>query len=349
MQIAKRKIGPDHLPYIVAEIGANHSGSLGLAMDSIIAAIDAGASACKIQCYTADTITFKGDRDEYIVKSGPWKGQHLHDLYKSAETPPSMVSALFDFAKKNKITLFASVFDFSGVDLVVSLGAPAIKVASFEIVDTPLIGYAARTGLPMIISTGMATTKEIMDAANTFYRERLLPEGQLALLHCISNYPAKAAEANLPALGPLSELLGKRHVVGFSDHTLGIGSAVAAVVYGASIIEKHFILDRSHGGPDSSFSLEPSEFAQLTKACKEAWQAIQWAPQKLQPNLQYRKSVHVTADISSGDSFSTDNCRILRPASGLSPSFYPTILAGVATCDLKAGTPLKSEMVSTLC
>lgn len=345
MQIAKRKIGPDHPPYIVAELSGNHNGSLGLAMDSIVAAVDAGADAVKIQCYTADTITFKGDGDEYIVKSGPWKGQHLHSLYKSAETPPSMVRDLFGFAQKNKITLFASVFDFSGVDLVVSLGTPAIKIASFEIVDTPLISYAAQTKLPMIISTGMATTQEITNAMNEVYPHNK----QLALLHCISNYPASPKEANLTALGPLSELLGKRHVVGFSDHTLGIGSAVAAVAYGASIIEKHFILDRKLGGPDSSFSMEPSEFAQLTKACKEAWQAIQWAPQKLQPNLAYRKSVHVTCDISSGDSFSKDNCQILRPASGLSPSFYPTILAGVATCDLKAGTPLKSEMVSTLC
>lgn len=350
MQIAGRKIGSDYEPYLIAEISGNHNGSLGLALDTITAAADAGADAVKIQCYTADTLTFKGEGDEYIVRSGPWKGQHLHDLYKSAETPPSMVRDLFNFAKKNKITLFSSVFDQGGVDLVVSLRTPAIKIASFELTDTPLIAYAAQQGLPMIISTGMGSTQEVTDALNIVYRERLMPNwDNVALLHCISSYPASPKQANLPALGPLSSLVGGRHVVGFSDHTLGMGSAVGAVCFGASIIEKHIILDRRNDGPDSSFSMEPSEFALMVKACKEAWQATRWSLQKRQPNLAYRKSIHVVADISSGESFSKDNCRILRPASGIAPCFYQTILGGVATCDLKAGTPLSASMVSTLC
>jgi len=267
-----------------------------------------------------------------------------------------MVEDFSTHAKRVGIPLFASVFDFSGVDLVQSLFLPAIKIASFELVDTPLIEYAAETGLPMIISTGMGTSEEIKDAIHAYGKGNKRPELNLALLHCVSSYPASPLEANLPALGPLSELVGAKHVVGFSDHTLGIGSAVGAVAFGASIIEKHFIRDRSVGGPDSAFSMEPAEFAQLVTACKEVWQATQ-SPRLSSPqaqgqdqwqNRKYRKSLYVVKNVSSGESFSKDNCRILRPSGGLAPKFYPSVLASVANRDLAAGTPLLANMVSAL-
>lgn len=347
MKIAGKNIGFGYPPYVVAEISANHNGSVTEGFRLIDAAKEAGADAVKIQCYTADSICMKGD---FVIEGPNWTGQNLYDLYKAAETPPKMVKELFQYARRNHIPLFASVFDFDGADFVVRLGMPAIKIASFELVDTPLIEHCAGYGLPMIISTGMGTREEIMDAVNSYNYYRSGRQGDLALLHCISNYPAKPGETNLPALGPLSSLLGGHHVVGFSDHTLGVGTAVAAVSFGASIVEKHFIMDRSSAGPDASFSLNPDELSALVIACREAWEAIQ--PQKgsapLQPNRAYRKSLYLVRDVSCGDSFSRENVRILRPALGLSPKFYQSVLAGVATRDLKAGTPLSPEMVSTL-
>jgi N-acetylneuraminate synthase len=335
---------------MIAEISANHNGSLIEAKKLIQAAADCGADAVKIQCYTADSLTFRGEGDEFIVRGGPWNGKSLYDLYKSAETPPLMARELFRYAQNNKIELFSSVFDFDAVDLVVELGAKCIKIASFELIDFPLIQYAASKGLPMIISTGMGTRSEIGDAVNAFHRYSAIPD-HLGLLHCVSEYPASPAEANLPALGPLSTLLGGRHVVGLSDHTLGVGVSCAAVAFGATIIEKHLCLDRSNGGPDAGFSLEPVEFATLVKTCQEAWQATRsGVPRAHGPSyLGYRKSLYVVRDLSAGDSFSKENVRIIRPARGLAPRFYQSVLAGVATQDLRAGTPLRREMVSSLC
>ncbi len=351
MIINNSSIGPSHRPYIIAELSANHHGSVAEGCKLIQAAADCGADAVKIQCYTADSLTFPGEGDEFILKGGVWEGRHLHELYKEAETPPQMVKELFRYARNSQITLFSSVFDHDGVDLMLELGAPALKIASFELVDLPLIQYAAKTGLPMIISTGMGTREEIMDAMNTFYG--FSPHKKdLAMLHCISSYPANPSEANLSALGPLSDLLGARHAVGFSDHTLGFGTAAAAISFGASIIEKHFILDRNQGGPDSGFSMEPDEFSSLVMACREAWEAIQ--PHQPQgrgasANRAYRKSLYVVRDMACGDIFSTENLRAIRPAYGLSPKFYPSVLGASATQELKAGTPLRREMVSALC
>lgn len=354
MKIAGREIGLGHKPYIIAEISANHRGSAAEGIKHLQAAADCGASACKIQCYTADSLTFRGDGDEFIVKGGPWGGRHLYDLYKEAETPPELVKELFKYAKKSGITLFASVFDHEGVDLMVELGSPALKIASFELVDLPLIQYGAKTGLPMIMSTGMANRGEVLDAMNTFYGASK-GKNNLAMLHCVSSYPAHPSEAGLPALRPLSEFLGARHAIGFSDHTLGFGTAAAAVSYGAAIIEKHFILRRDNGGVDSGFSMEPDEFATLVTACQEAWAAIQPLPAPSRghvnsaANLAYRKSLYVVRDLSCGDIFSDKDVRAIRPAYGLPPKFYPSVLGASATRDLKAGTPLQPEMVSTLC
>lgn len=345
MIIGKRKIGPGNPPYIIAEIGANHGGDFIHGCRTIDAAKAAGADAVKLQCYTAESICADTD---FVVDAKAWKGKRLFDLYKEAETPPKLVKDLYLYAKRVGITLFASVFSPEDAEFCGAIGMPAFKIASFELIDTPLIKHCAAMGLPMIISTGMGSGQEIIDALNAYHQADVGPKPNVALLHCISSYPAKPEEANLAQLGPLSELLGARHVVGFSDHTLGVGTAAAAVAYGACIIEKHFILDRRAGGPDSSFSLEPDEFARLVVACREAWQATRSAHQSpAQSSMKaYRKSIWVTADVSCGDSFSKDNCRVLRPAGGLPPSIYASVLGSVASRDLKAGTPLTEEMVS---
>lgn len=344
MIIAKRKIGPGHPPYIVAEIGSNHGGNFIRGCRTIDAAKEAGADAVKLQCYTAETICAKAG---VKLEGNIWAGKNLYELYKEAETPPKLIKDLYHYALKVRIPLFASVFSFEDADYCGAIGLPAFKIASFELVDTPLIQHCAAKGLPVIISTGMGTRQEILDAINAYHKGNCGSQANLGMLHCVSSYPASPQEANLAQIGPLSELARRDHVVGFSDHTLGVGTAAAAVAFGASIIEKHFILDRGLGGPDSSFSLEPVEFRALTTACREAWEAIQPRPEKDRyPNRAYRKSLWVVRDVSSGDSFSTENCRILRPAGGLSPSKYASVLGAVASCDLKAGTPLTEEMVS---
>src|SRR6266702_2029488 len=278
MKIGNRNIGPEYPPFIISELSGEHKGSLERGYEMIHAAHKAGADAIKLQCYTADTLTFPGTSDEFKITEGPWAGRTLYELYKETETPRDMLAKMIRFGQKRNITIFASVFSLEDVDFVVNLGVPAIKIASFELTDLPLIWKCASTGLPVIISTGMGTTQEIKDAINAHRIRRPHPGNNLALLHCISSYPALPSEANLPALGPLANLIGVNYgigTVGFSDHSLGVGVAVAAVSFGASIVEKHFTLDRSAGGPDAGFSLEPSEFSLLVRTCKEAWQAIQ--------------------------------------------------------------------------
>ena len=349
MKIGNRQIGPGYPPFIIAEIGGNHHGSFSEGKKLIDAAIKAGADAVKLQAYTADTLTFKGEGDEFRIMEGPWAGRTLHDLYSEAQTPNDLLAKLIAYGQKRGVTIFSSVFDLDGVDTLVDLGVEAIKIASFELTDLPLIEKAAATDLPMIISTGMGSTKEITDAMNAFYSNSGRPD-QLAVLHCVSEYPAKPSEANLPALGPLSSLLGGRHVVGLSDHSLGVGVSAGAIAFGACMVEKHLCLDRNSGGPDSGFSLQPDEFALLVRTCHEAWQATRpFVQKKRPPNLAFRKSLYAVRDVSRGEQFSKENCRAIRPASGLEPCFYQSVLAGVATRSLKAGTPLKSDMVSTLC
>ena len=348
MKIADRLIDVFHPPYVIAELSANHRGDIKLAEDTIIAAADCGASAVKIQCYEADEMAFNGD---LLVEDGPWAGQRLYDLYKEAETPYKMVKEIFKFARKNRITLFASIFSPKGADLVAELGAPAIKIASFELTDTPLIEYAASKALPMIISTGMGTGPEIIAAIHAYNKGSVGGIGRnLALLHCISSYPASPGDVNLPMLGTISELVGGRHVVGFSDHTMGVGTAVAAVAFGASIIEKHFILDRSLGGPDASFSMEPADFSRFSVAIREAWQAIQPRKGSLpRPAMaSYRRSLQAVCPIRAGEAISQANCRILRGGCGVAPSFYPLALEGFARQDIPQGAPILSEMVSSL-
>ena len=347
MKIDGREIGPSYPPYIVAEISGEHKGISKRGYDLIDAAKRAGADAVKFQCYDADSITFDGTGDEFKINSGPWAGRSLHDLYKEAETSHKMLKKLFSYAKSVNVTAFSSVFTLKDVDFVVECGSKAIKIASFELNDLPLIQKAASTGLPMIISTGMGTREEIMDAIKV-HNQNSKDQRNLAMLHCVSSYPSEPKDANLPALGPLSGLRGGFHAVGLSDHSLGHGVSAAAVAFGAVIIEKHLTLDRRDGGTDAAFSLDPAEFAILVKTCREAWEATRPSRPPESPNRAYRKSLYVVRDMACGDSFSDKNVSSIRPSLGLPPKLYQSVLAGVALQDIPAGTPLCSSMVSTL-
>lgn len=343
MKIGSREIGPDHSPYIIAELSASHLGDIHNVFRLIDEAKHAGADAVKLQAYTPDTITMDSKGDDFLIKEGPWKGRYLYDLYTEAHVPFSWMEHIFDYARNvRNIEVFASVFDETSVSLLESLHARAYKIASFELTHLPLAKRVAETNKPIILSTGMGSTTEILTAMNVINKFSLKPD--IALLHCVSAYPTLASQANLPALGPMSELLGKKHVVGLSDHTLGNAVACAGVAFGACIVEKHLCLSRSAGGPDASFSLEPDEFAVLVKGCREAWEATRPSKSPDQKaNLQWRRSIYVTAPISAGEPLSKENVRVIRPANGLLPSFYPSVLGRKAKVALQPGTPLSLD------
>lgn len=344
MKIGNREISTSHKPYIIAELSGNHLGNI----DNVFRLIDeakyAGADAVKLQCYTPDSMTIQSDKPDFLIKEGPWAGRTLYDLYEEAQTPPEWMGDIFAYARDvRNMDVFASVFDEEGIALLEALHPVAYKVASFEITDIPLLSKIAQTKRPVIISTGMASTQEIIRALQIINGVKSVNRN-IALLHCVSAYPTSASEANLPALGPLSELLGARHVVGLSDHTLGVGVSAAAVAFGATIIEKHLCLSRSSGGPDAGFSLEPSEFAAMVKACHEAWAATQPSSSASQaPNRQYRRSIYVTSPVCAGEKLSKENIRVIRPGHGLPPSLYPSVLGRTAKVDLEAGTPLSRD------
>ncbi len=345
IEIDGRKIGPDQPPYIIAEISANHNGDIGTAMKLIGIAKEAGASAVKIQTYRPDTITIDCDSELFQVKGGLWDGRTLYDLYGEAFTPWEWHEALFAEARRLGITLFSSPFDNTAVDLLESLDAPAYKVASFEAVDLPLIKYVAATGKPMIISTGMADDEEIAEAVAA------AREGgckQLALLHCVSGYPAPAEDYNLRTIPDMMARFGT--LVGLSDHTLDNTTAVTSVALGGSIIEKHFTLDRNGGGPDDSFSLEPQDLKDLCDKSRTAWDALgrvdYGRKSSEQQNTVFRRSLFVVEDIAKGAEITQANIRSIRPGYGLAPKHYETVLGQRATRDLKRGEPLTWDDVS---
>lgn len=339
ISIAGRKIGPAYSPYIVCELSANHLGSLERALKMVDVAAATGADAIKIQTYTPETLTIDADGPDFRIRGGLWDGRTLHELYREGYTPYEWHADLFSRAREVGITMFSTPFDDTAVELLAGLAAPAYKIASFEAVDLPLIARVAREGKPMIISTGMAELGEIERAAGTALQNGA--DG-LALLHCISAYPAPIEAANLRTIPDLSAVFGV--VVGLSDHTPGTAAAVAAVALGASIVEKHFTLSRADGGPDSAFSLEPHEFKQLVRDCKSAWTALGKVdysrPEVEKANLVFRRSLYVVQSIAKGEEFTPANIRSIRPGFGLAPEHLPAILGKRAARDLRRGEAL---------
>jgi N-acetylneuraminate synthase len=344
LMINTRPIGPEHTPYIIAELSANHNGSLDRALATIDAAHRCGADAIKIQTYTADTMTIDCDQPEFMVQGGLWDGYKLYDLYKWAETPYEWHQAMFDHARKRGITVFSTPFDETAVDLLESLNTPAYKIASFEIVDLPLIRYVASTSKPMIMSTGMASEIEIEEAVTTA-REAGCQD--LVLLHCISSYPTPMEQANLRQLPELANRFGI--LTGLSDHTLGTTASVTAVALGACVIEKHFTLSRADKGPDSEFSLEPQDLERLCRDAKDAWLALGKTgferQQAEEGSKVFRRSLYVAQDMKAGDLLTPENLRRIRPGHGLSPKYYDLILGKQVNQDLEKGTPLSWDIV----
>ena len=345
IHIAERRIAADEPPYIIAELSANHNGKLETALRIIEEAKKSGADAVKLQTYTADTITLNSDADEFRIKGGLWDGRTLYDLYQEAHMPWDWHKPLFDHARNLGITIFSSPFDNTAVDLLEDLNAPAYKIASFEAVDLPLIKYVASTGKPMIISTGMADAEEIAEAIEAA-REGGCKE--LAILHCVSGYPAPAADYNLRTITDMVKRFGL--VTGLSDHTLDNTTAITSVALGASIIEKHFTLDRSGGGPDDSFSLEPAELTALCRDSKTAWQALgsvnYGRKSSEQGNAQFRRSLYFVKDLKAGDVITEDAVRSVRPGFGLAPKYLDIIVGKKVTIAVKANTPVTQNSIS---
>lgn len=325
ISIAGRKIGPDYAPFIIAELSANHNGKLETALKIIEEAKKTGADAIKLQTYTADTITLDCSSEDFQIHGGLWDGKTLHQLYKEAQMPWDWHEILFEHARKLGITIFSSPFDNTAVDLLEGLNAPAYKIASFEAVDLPLIKYVASTGKPMIISTGMADAEEIQEAIDAAH------EGgckDLAILHCVSGYPAPAADYNLRTIPDMMRRFGL--VTGLSDHTLDNTTAIASVVMGASIIEKHFTLNRNGGGPDDSFSLEPAELAALCRDSKTAWASLGQVDygrkSSEQGNAKFRRSLYFVKDLNAGDMITPDAIRSVRPGFGAAPKHFESLI-----------------------
>lgn len=344
MQIAHQSIGPTQSPYVIAELSANHNGNLERALAIMTAAKEAGASAVKLQTYRPDTITLKSDRPEFQIHGGLWDGHSLYDLYEWAHTPWEWHQALFAKGRELGLTVFSSPFDFSAVDLLESLDCPAYKIASFELVDLPLIRYAAQTGKPLIMSTGMANEAEIAAAVEMALKHG---NGQLALLHCVSGYPAPAAEYNLRVIPMLRQRFGVE--VGLSDHTLGSATAIAATALGATLVEKHFTLARADGGPDCAFSMEPAELAELVASVNTAQAALGVADYQLTPSEQgnraFRRSLYLVKDIANGERLTEAHIKSVRPALGLPPADYDRLLGKRVTRDMRANQPLDWEWI----
>jgi N-acetylneuraminate synthase len=339
-----RPIGPGHPPYVVAEMSGNHNGELGRALDLISAAAEAGADAVKIQTYTADTITLDHDGPGFRIEGGLWDGRRLHELYAEAHTPWDWHGPMFEHARKAGVTLFSSPFDFTAVDLLEGLGAPAYKIASFELVDLPLIRRCAATGRPLVMSTGMASPGEIAEAVAA---ARGAGAKDLIVLHCTSAYPAPMSSMNLATLPDMASRFGV--LTGLSDHTLGTAASVAAVALGAVFIEKHFTLSRADGGVDSAFSLEPAELAELVASCRGAWEAlggVAYGPGEAEAgNAGMRRSLYISADVRHGEPFTAANLRSVRPGHGLPPKHLDGVLGRRATRDIPFGEPLDWSMV----
>lgn len=341
IHIDGRRIAADEPPYVIAELSANHNGRLETALRIIEEAKKAGADAVKLQTYTADTITLNSDAEEFQIHGGLWDGKTLYQLYQEAHMPWEWHKPLFEHARQLGITIFSSPFDNTAVDLLEDLNAPAYKIASFEAVDLPLIKYVASTGKPMIISTGMADAEEIQEAIDA---ARSGGCQELAILHCVSGYPAPAEDYNLRTIPDMMQRFGL--VTGLSDHTLDNTTAIASVVMGASIIEKHFTLDRSGGGPDDSFSLEPAELAALCHDSKTAWAALGQVDYGRKPseqdNVKFRRSLYFTKSLKSGYKITANDIKSVRPGFGLPPKMLNQIIGKTLVCNVEINTAVKT-------
>jgi pseudaminic acid synthase len=337
MFIDSTEIGNGAPPYVIAELSANHNGNIERALELIEAAKVAGANAVKLQTYTADTITLKSDTDDFIIRGGLWNGRTLYDLYEEAHMPWDWHKPLFERARAIGLSIFSTPFDRTAVDFLEDLNVPAYKIASFEAVDLPLIRYVASTKKPMIISTGMANEEEIAAAIQA---ARDSGCQQIAILRCVSGYPAPAGDYNLATIPDMRLKFGV--TVGLSDHTIDNTTAIASVALGASIIEKHFTMDRNGGGPDDSFSLEPNELRDLCAGASTAWRALGRVHygQKASEisNVNYRRSLYFVREMTRGEIITPASIRSVRPGRGLPPNTYDALIGKRVSCDIQPAT-----------
>ncbi len=344
MIIDEKKIDESHKPYLVAELSANHGGSIERAKESIRAAARTGVSAVKIQSYTPDSMTIKCNKKDFFISEGLWEGSQLYDLYKKAYTPYEWHEELFDCAKKENITIFSTPFDERAVDLLVDLKVPAFKIASFEIIDIPLIKYIASKNKPILLSTGMASLDEIDEALKTI---RNISDQDVLLFHCISSYPTPTSESNLANIKFLKDKFGVK--VGLSDHTTNNLAAVVAIGMGAVAIEKHFKLDDNDCGPDSSFSLNIEQLSSLVRDCNSAWEAKGKESFKRsnleKDNLVFRRSIYFVKDLKKGEIIKNDDIKRIRPGYGLKPKYFNSLIGKVVKKDVERGDPLKWEVI----
>ena len=346
LSIGGRGVGAGSAPLVIAEMSGNHNQSLERALEIVDVAAQSGAHALKIQTYTAETMTIDIREGEFFIsdEKSLWKGESLFYLYKKAYTPWEWHEAIFDRAKKHNMLAFSTPFDRTAVDFLEGLSVPCYKIASFENTDLPLIRYVAATGKPMIISTGMATFAELDE---TVEAARSAGCNDLVLLKCTSTYPSTPDDSNILTIPEMRSRYGCE--IGISDHTMGIGVSVAAVALGATVVEKHFTLQRSDGGVDSAFSMEPQEMAQLVIETERAWQAlgkVQHGPtEKEKASLVFRRSLYVVADVKAGEKLTSTNVRAIRPGNGIAPKFYDEVIGKTAKRDIARGTPLSHDLI----
>lgn len=344
IQINKKFIGLNNEPYIIAELSANHNGSLDKAKLLIKAAKDSGAHAVKFQTYSADSMTINCDKDDFLIKGGLWKGYKLYDLYREASTPYEWHKDLFAYSQEVGIDCFSTPFDESAFELLEELNTPAYKISSFELTDIPLIKLVAKTGKPILISTGMATRNEISDA---IYTVRKVGSSPILLFHCISSYPAPIEDLNLRSIINLRKEFCVE--VGLSDHTLGNTAAIASVALGATAIEKHFILSRLEKGPDSQFSMEPSELVELVNGTRNAWLSLgsgNYARPRSEMNSRaFRRSLYFVRELKAGQEISPKDIRRIRPGYGLEPKFYDEVVGKRVNRDVALGDRVSFDII----